>query len=594
MARNKFDVDENLETPFNIQHLKRSFVYIKKHLKLLILALVASIIGSLASLCGPLLTQDALNNAVPQKDIPHLIWCGVLLTVTIVISIVMVWVRSRIATKVGQEIVFDMRTDLFAHLQELPFSYYDDRPHGKILVRVVQYINNVSNMLSNGLLNFIMEFINLIFIAIFMLIANVKLGLVILAGLPVLLLIVWLIMPAERRAWQRFSNKNSNMNAYIHESINGAKVTQAFAREKENAGIFHKLLEACRTTFLKGVVCSNWVWFSVDNISQIVTAFVYVAGVFWIQPIVEFGTLIAMGNYASRFWQPILNIADIYNEMINTLAYLERIFETMDEPVKIKDAEDAYELPPIKGEVEFQDVVFEYEPGHPILKGMNFKVRPGESVALVGPTGAGKTTVINLISRFYDIASGHVLIDGHEVNRVTLHSLRSQMGIMMQDSFIFSGDIRENIRYGKLDATQEEIERAAKTVRADEFIHSMERGYDTPVNERGSRLSQGQKQLISFARTLISDPKILILDEATSSIDTKTERLMQEGINQMLKGRTSFIIAHRLSTIKNCDRIMYIDDGRIVESGSHEELMERKGEYYKLYTAQLQEMSLPA
>lgn len=594
MARNKFDVDENLETPFNIQHLKRSFVYIKKHLKLLILALVSSIIGSLASLCGPLLTQDALNNAVPQKDIPHLILCGVLLTITILISIVMMWIRSRIATRVGQEIVFDMRTDLFAHLQELPFSYYDDRPHGKILVRVVQYINNVSNMLSNGLLNFIMEFINLIFIAIFMLIANVKLGLVILAGLPVLLLIVWLIMPAERRAWQRFSNKNSNMNAYIHECINGAKVTQAFARETENAGIFHKLLEACRSTFLKGVVCSNWVWFSVDNISQIVTAFVYVAGVFWIQPIVEFGTLIAMGNYASRFWQPILNIADIYNEMINTLAYLERIFETMDEPVKIKDAEDAYELPPIKGEVEFKDVVFEYEPGHPILKGMNFKVRPGESIALVGPTGAGKTTVINLISRFYDIASGQVLIDGHEVSKVTLHSLRSQMGIMMQDSFIFSGDIRENIRYGKLDASQQEIEQAAKTVRADEFILSMEKGYDTPVNERGSRLSQGQKQLISFARTLISDPKILILDEATSSIDTKTERLMQEGINQMLKGRTSFIIAHRLSTIKNCDRIMYIDDGRIVESGSHEELMERKGEYYKLYTAQLQEMSLPA
>lgn len=594
MARNKFDVDENLETPFNIQHLKRSFVYIKKHMKLLVLALLSSIIGSLASLCGPLLTQDALNNAVPAGDIPHLIWCSVLLTVTIVLSIVMMWVRSRIATRVGQEIVFDMRTDLFAHLQELPFSYYDDRPHGKILVRVVQYINNVSNMLSNGLLNFIMEFINLIFIAVFMLIANVKLGLVIIAGLPVLVLVVWLIMPAERRAWQRFSNKNSNLNAYIHESINGAKVTQAFAREEENASIFHKLLEACRTTFLKGVICSNWVWFSVDNISQIVTAFVYVAGVFWIQPIVEFGTLIAMGNYAWRFWQPIMNIADLYNDMINTVAYLERIFETMDEPVSIKNAEDAYELPPIKGEVEFKDVVFEYEPGRPILKNMSFKVTPGESVALVGPTGAGKSTVINLISRFYDIASGQVLLDGHEVGKVTLNSLRSQMGIMMQDSFIFSGNIKENIRYGKLDATDEEIVQAAKTVRADEFIRLMENGYDTEVNERGSRLSQGQKQLISFARTLISDPKILILDEATSSIDTKTERLMQEGINQMLKGRTSFIIAHRLSTIKNCDRIMYIDDGRIVESGSHEELMERKGEYYKLYTAQILEMSIPA
>ena len=321
-------------------------------------------------------------------------------------------------------------------------------------------------------------------------------------------------------------------------------------------------------------------------ISAIVNASVYGAGILLIRPMATFGTIIAMGDYSWRFWRPITNLANLYNNLINTIAYLERIFETIDEPILIEDAPDAKALPSIRGNVEFKDVVFEYEPGHPILNRMSFQVKAGESIALVGPTGAGKTTVINLISRFYDISSGQILIDGHDISKATLHSLRSQMGVMLQDSFVFSGDIQENIRYGKLDATDEEVVAAAKTVKADEFIREMEHGYKTEVNERGSRLSQGQKQLISFARTLIADPKILILDEATSSIDTKTERLMQEGLNELLKGRTSFIIAHRLSTIQHCDRIMYVDEGIIQECGSHDELMAKKGKYYELCMAQ--------
>ena len=339
---------------------------------------------------------------------------------------------------------------------------------------------------------------------------------------------------------------------------------------------------------------SNTVWFSSELITQIVFTVMYIAGVYWMGgAIVSFGVILAMGQYVSRFWQPITNLANIYNMFVNNIAYLERIFETMDEPVVVDDVPGAAELPPIRGDVEFRNVTFAYEEGVNILENLNFTVKAGQSVALVGPTGAGKTTVVNLISRFYNLNGGELLVDGqYDIAKVTLHSLRTQMGIMLQDSFIFSGTIMDNIRYGRLDATDEEVEAAARAVRAHDFIMEMEKGYYTEVNERGSRLSQGQKQLIAFARTLLSDPKILILDEATSSIDTKTERLLQEGIQALLKGRTSFIIAHRLSTIKTCDRIMYVGDKQILESGSHEELLAKKGLYYHLYTAQAREQGV--
>ena len=397
------------------------------------------------------------------------------------------------------------------------------------------------------------------------------------------------IKPAQRRAWQDVSNKSSNLNAYLHESLDGMKITQAFTREEENAKIYNNLNTKMYKSWMKAQYTSNLVWFSVNNISTWVVGAMYLVGFSLLGPAVQIGTLIAISAYAWRFWQPILQLSNLYNTFINAVAYLERIFEMIDEPVLVDDAPDATELPPIKGDVTFDDVTFSYDGSINVLEHFNLDVKAGESIALVGPTGAGKTTVVNLISRFYNINSGRVLVDGHDISKVTLHSLRAQMGIMLQDSFIFSGTIMDNIRYGRLDATDEEIIAAAKTVRAHEFISEMPDGYYTQVNERGSRLSQGQKQLIAFARTLLSDPKILVLDEATSSIDAKTERLLQEGLQALLKGRTSFIIAHRLSTIKNCDRILYISNKGIAESGSHDELMEQKGHYYQLYTAQLEE-----
>lgn len=587
MARNRYDVDEVLETPFDFAHLKRSFVYIKKYKGKMITALVLSVFAAISGLLGPLITQYALDNTIPQKNMGQLVLLTLAFVGTIAVSITFSTIRSRIMTVVGQDIIFDIRTDLFKHLQELPFEYYDNRPHGKILIRVVNYVNSVSDMLSNGIINVILECLNMLFIMIFMFFVNVKLSLVVLSGLPIFAVIMMMIKKRQRKAWQDVSNKSSNLNAYLQENITGARVTQIFTREEENAQIFDRLSEKYRKSWINAVKYSNLVWPATDNVSTLVRAAIFVVGLLVLTPAaVSLGTIVAMTSYASSFWQPIMNLSNIFNNFINNIAYLERIFETLDEPATIADKPNAQDIGDITGEVKFDDVTFSYEQGKTVLEHISFDVKPGESVALVGPTGAGKSTVVSLLSRFYDLDSGKITIDGKDISQATLHSLRSQMGIMLQDSFIFSGTIYDNIRYGRLDATEEEIREAAKIVCADEFISEMKDGYMTEVNERGSKLSGGQKQLISFARTLLSDPKILVLDEATSSIDARTEKLLQQGLQRLLVGRTSFIIAHRLSTIKNCDKIMYIDNKGIAECGTHDELIAKKGEYYKLYTAQ--------
>ena len=587
MARNRYDVDEVLETPFDFAHLKRSFVYIKKYKGKMITALVLSVFAAISGLLGPLITQYALDNTIPQKNMGQLVLLTLAFVGTIAVSITFSTIRSRIMTVVGQDIIFDIRTDLFKHLQELPFEYYDNRPHGKILIRVVNYVNSVSDMLSNGIINVILECLNMLFIMIFMFFVNVKLSLVVLSGLPIYAVIMMMIKKRQRKAWQDVSNKSSNLNAYLQENITGARVTQIFTREEENAQIFDRLSEKYRKSWINAVKYSNLVWPATDNVSTLVRAAIFVVGLLVLTPAaVSLGTIVAMTSYASSFWQPIMNLSNIFNNFINNIAYLERIFETLDEPATIADKPNAQDIGDITGEVKFDDVTFSYEQGKTVLEHISFDVKPGESVALVGPTGAGKSTVVSLLSRFYDLDSGKITIDGKDISQATLHSLRSQMGIMLQDSFIFSGTIYDNIRYGRLDATEEEIREAAKIVCADEFISEMKDGYMTEVNERGSKLSGGQKQLISFARTLLSDPKILVLDEATSSIDARTEKLLQQGLQRLLVGRTSFIIAHRLSTIKNCDKIMYIDNKGIAECGTHDQLIAKKGEYYKLYTAQ--------
>lgn len=586
-VKNTYRNDEDLDEPFNIRHLLRASSYILKYKKSMIIALIFSALAGLANLIGPVLTQKTLDEVIPNKDMTMLFVLAGLFISAVVISVIFASIRSRIMINVSQKIIYDIRRDLFEHLQKLSFQYYDDRPHGKILIRVVNYVNSVSDMLSNGLINIILEVINLVFIVIFMFMVDVQLALVVLCGVPILAAFMLWIKNRQRKAWQMVSNKSSNLNAYLQENIVGAKVTQMFAREEENADIFFNLAEDCRGTWMTAVRYNNIIWPGIDTISVLIRASIFISGlILFGAGNKTVGTIMAISGYAARFWQPIMNLGNIFNNFINNIAYLERIFETMDEEITVDNAEDATVLPPIKGDVVFENVSFSYEENKEVLHNVSFEVKAGESIALVGPTGAGKSTIINLISRFYDVDSGRVLIDGHDISKVTLSSLRSQMGIMLQDSFIFSGTIEDNIRYGKLDASLDEIIESSKKVCADEFITGLPDGYNSEVHERGSLLSQGQKQLISFARTLLSDPAILILDEATSSIDVQTERALQAGLDSMLEGRTSFIIAHRLSTIKNCDKIMYIDDGGIKECGTHDELMAKKGAYYKLNTAQ--------
>ena len=475
---------------------------------------------------------------------------------------------------------------LFDHLQMLPFTYYDSRPHGKILVRVVNYVNNVSDSLTNGLVNAILELLNIFFIAGYMFSINVQLSLIILSGMPLLLVFVFLLKNAQKKANFAYNNKNSNLTAYTCEAIEGVKVSQIFRRQDENQKIYDDLNHQYQKAWYKMAYLNNIMGPVTENLKQWVLCLVYIAGILWVSPSIEIGVLIAMATYASKFWQPVISLANIYNNLLKTMSYLERIFQTIDEPIDIGDAPDAKPLPDMQGKVEFKDVRFAYEKDYYVLNGVDLTVEKGQRIALVGPTGSGKSTIVNLISRFYDVTEGSLLIDGVDIHDITLNSLRSQMGIMLQDSFIFTGTIADNIRYGKLDATDEEIRAAARAVCADEFISEMEDGYNTHVTERGGMLSQGQRQLLAFARTMVSDPAILILDEATSSIDAKTEKLLQQGIENLMENRTSFVIAHRLSTIRSCDKILYIDGGKIVESGTHDELMAKKGHYYRLSTAQ--------
>ncbi|NLK87301.1 MAG: ABC transporter ATP-binding protein [Clostridiaceae bacterium] len=587
MARNKFDIDEELDTKFDFNQFRRLTGYLKPYTGKVITTVLLMLVSSALALLGPYLVKTAIDEKIPEKDMTGLALLAAIYLAILIINTVCMKFRIRTMTSIGQSTLYNIRKDLFVHLQKLPFAYYDSRPHGKILVRVVNYVNSLSDLLSNGIINVITDMFTLIAIIGFMLFLNVRLALVCLAGLPVLITVTMLVKNAQRKAWQKLSRKQANMNAYIHESICGMKVTQSFAREEENMRIFLEQSSEYKKSWIDAIKVQFLIWPFIDIISVSSVAAVFTAGVSWLGTSgITVGIIVAFMSYIWRFWEPVSNLGNFYNSIINAVAYLERIFETIDEKPTVADLPGAVDIPAIQGAVEFRDVVFSYEKDEIILDHVSFDVKPGETVALVGPTGAGKSTIVNLVSQFYDIEHGSVMIDGRDLRSVTLASLRNQMGIMLQDTFIFSGTIMDNIKYSRLDATDEEAIAAAKAVKAHDFIAAMPDGYNTEVNERGSRLSVGQRQLISFARALLADPRILILDEATSSIDTKTELALQEGLQRLLKGRTSFIIAHRLSTIKNADKIMYINDGKIMEQGTHDELMANGGAYYHLYTAQ--------
>ncbi len=595
MARNKYDVDESLEESYDFAQLLRLGKYVKPHAKSMVMIIFLMLITAALGMLFPYFLKLIMDNFIPTKDFKSILMLGGAMLAISLFTVVAMKIKIRIMTNVGQSIVHDLRYDLFEHVLKLPFSYFDSRPHGKIQVRIVNYVNNLSDVLSNGLVNTVTDLCSLIFIIAFMFAINVPLTLVVLCGLPVFILYVTVLKKHQRKLWRVQSNKQSNLNAYISESINGIRVTQSFVREEENIRIFDNLSGAYRRAWLHAVRIGFLMGPFVQIISTATTVAVYALGVRWIitgfsmgGSAVTVGTLVAFTAYISRFWQPIQTLADFINNLLTAVSYVERIFETIDTPVTVCDSPNAKVLPPITGKVEYKNVSFCYEDDIRVLDDVSFTVMPGDSVAIVGPTGAGKSTLVNLLSRFYNPTSGSILVDGNDLQNMTINSLRTQMGVMMQDSFIFKGTIMDNIRYGNMNASDEDVVAAAKTVCAHDFIMQMEKGYNTEVRERGSRLSAGQRQLISFARALLADPRILILDEATSSIDTETEILLQKGLYKLLRGRTSFIIAHRLSTIKNCETIFYVDHGKIIEAGSHYELMAKKGEYYKLYSSQFE------
>lgn len=583
MARNKFDADEEIEQKLNLRIIPRMLKWIKPYAWWMVLACLIMLVASGISLISPYLIRMAIDQAIPAANYNMLIKISVFLVVTTLFVRFLLAAKLRLMTRVAQKIIVTIRKEVFTKLQALPFTYFDSRPHGKILIRVVNYVNSLSDLLSNGVIQLISDLFTLIVIVCFMLAIDVKLTLVCMAVLPILLIVLVSMKKKQHEAWKQESYKRSNLTAYLSESLNGMKITQSFARERVNQGIFNDLCDKCKKVWIRAVNINNIIWPVVDNLSTLGVALVYMAGIAWLGDgmggTVTVGTLVAFTGYIWRFWMPIQNLGNFYNSMVTTGAYVERIFELLDEPEDITDRDGAVELPPIRGHVSFDHVNFSYEPGNPILKDVNFTITPGTSVAIVGPTGAGKTTIVNLLTRFYNPDDGKILIDGLDIQGLQIKSIRKQVGVMLQDSFLFSGTIMENIRYGRLDATDEECIAAAKTVQAHDFIAAFPDGYNTKITANGGGLSQGQKQLISFARVLLSDPRILILDEATSSVDTQTEKALQKGLDELLKGRTSFIIAHRLSTIRNSDIIFFVDHGEIVERGNHSELMALNGNY---------------
>lgn len=591
MAVNSFREDEFMENTDKVKITKRLLSYLLDYKKEIMGVLLCMAVTIAISLVNPLIIEEALDNYVANSDLPGLLKLGIFALVINVLYIVLVKVRMYIMALITNKILLKIRQDLYEHIQTLSFAFFDSRPTGKILARIIGDVNSLKNVLNNFVTTLIPELVTVLGVVVIMLVKDVRLALAALSTIPLMAVTVFCIQKVTHKRWQIHRKKSSNLNAYVHEDIAGMSIVQSFGAEDETKEIFGELTDEHRSSFWAACRFADLFGPTIDFCWGLGTMMLYLVGVKLLgAESVSVGLLVAFGTYISMFWNPIMSLSSFYNNLVTNLTAAERIFDILDTEPDIIDKEDVEELPDIAGNVEFSHVSFTYDRGTPaetkVLEDVSFKVKPGETIALVGPTGAGKTTIVNLISRFYDIEEGVISVDGYDLTKVSIHSLRKQMGVMTQDNFIFHGTIRENILYGKLDATEEEMIRAAKAVNAHDFIMKMEKGYDTELKEQGAGLSIGQRQLIAFARTMISMPKILILDEATSSIDTHTEIMVQKGIEALLTGRTSFVIAHRLSTIQNADRIFVIDKGGILEQGSPKELMEKKGAYYNLYMAQ--------
>ena len=592
MAVNATKDDELLEVGSKKSILLRLYRYLLAYKRSVITVLFIMLGTVSIALINPLIMERAIDVYIKQKDIHGLLLLGMFAAILNISFVLLIKLRMHIMAKVSNNVLVTIRQQLYTHIQTLSFKFFDSRPTGKILARIMGDVNSLKDVLSNSVTTLIPDFITICFVVIIMFVKNYKLALASLITFPMMAVGVMFVQTRAHKRWQIHRKKSSNLNAFVHEDISGIKIIQSFGAEDETEDAFKDLVTQHRNSFMDAALYADAFGPIVDICWGLASLCLFFIGVkMALNKEIEIGTLVAFASYIGMFWNPLLNLSNFYNQLITNITGAERIFEILDTKPDVIDANDVVELPSVKGDVQFEHVSFSYDEDTMVLDDVSFHVKPGETIALVGPTGAGKTTIINLLSRFYDIQKGIIRVDGHDLTKVSIESLREQMGVMTQDNFLFTGTIKDNIRYGKLNATDEEIITAAKAVNAHEFIMKLEKGYDTELKERGAGLSIGQKQLLAFARTMVSQPKILILDEATSSIDTHTELLVQQGIEALLKGRTSFVIAHRLSTIQKADRIFVIDNGGIVEQGSAKELIEKKGIYYKLYMAQFKNIA---
>jgi putative ABC transport system ATP-binding protein/ATP-binding cassette subfamily B protein len=581
--------DRVIEKPFNWKQLLRLFNYLGPYVKTLIpKAVAAMVVTTVIRLIIPIIIGVyAFDRAIDGKNYNMLYWLVAITALLYGLSFVSNWYRIRTTNQLGQYVIHDLRESLFNHIQYLSHRFFDSRSAGSILVRIINDVNSMQDLFTNGVINTLMDIVTLIGIFVILFVLSPPLAIAVLIVIPLMFFISTKLRRSIRRAWQKVRMKMSKLNSHLNESIQGIRVTQSFTQEEENRAYFNGVntenFLAWKEASRKNAMFRPFV----DLSNAVGSAILIWFGAFLIhQNSIEIGTFVSFAFYLGMFWGPISRLGQVYNQLLVAMASSERIFEFLDEQPSVPNKKDGMSMKNVRGTIDFDHVEFSYTGKRKALKEISFHIPAGETWALVGHTGSGKTTIANLISRFYDVTTGTVRFDGIDVRDLDLRELRSSVGTVIQETYVFSGTIMDNIRFGKPDATDAEVIQAAKAIGTDTFIQSLPDGYLTEVEERGNILSVGERQLISFARTLLSDPKILILDEATASIDTETEIVIQTALKQLLRGRTSIIIAHRLSTIRDADQIVVLNEGEIVEKGNHQQLMELQGRYFDLVISQ--------
>ena len=583
--RNTFYEDETLEKKIDLKQLARTIEYIVPHKKVLYLVTVMMLVASVVSLIPPRLLKIIIDDTVINEDYKQLALMGGGLVLLAILEIVFTFIQTRSMGKMGFTIISDIRRDIFDQLQKLSFDFFDNRPDGKIVVRVTEYINGLADFFSNYIMMFLIYIVKIVVVTIFMLQLSPLLTLIVFCTVIPMMTLVFILRSKLKKMYTIHRGKNSNRTAFLVESIMGEQIVKNYNRIDKNKEIYQDVHQESVDMWLDIVKRAKLNTPIVQIFWNLGTLFIYGVALSMIlngNALITAGVIVTFTSYMSSFQDPLSQLSTIIQELAQVSSNLERVFDTIDYPVSIKDKKNAITLKNVKGKVDFNDVTFAYEDDVNILEHFDLHVTPGEKIALVGPTGAGKTTVINMITRFYDVTRGSVKIDDIDVRDASLHSLRKEVGVLMQDPFIFKGSVLDNIRYGRWDATDEECIEAAKAIFADKFIMRLSEGYNHILEERGAELSAGEKQLISFARIILKNPSVIILDEATSAIDTETEILIKQALDIIIKDKTAFIVAHRLSTIRNSDRILYISNKGIAESGTHEELMAKRGLYYEL------------